>query len=158
MKSTEMRPQSEWSGWPSRANHPTFMGLDRWHMFLWKCFVSETVVILYARRSRSSILIVKVVVLSARNTSTIAVSLYCMWIFLYFPFFSFFRFVSFFFRSWAMDHISLGLLYGNPTLKVGKKSFKSQVVRQVIYKLFEGTSNIPSDFFTSYNCILLVVT
>ena len=57
-----------------------------------------------------------------------------------------------------MDHISLGLLYGNPTLKVGKKSFKSQVVRQVIYKLFEGTSNIPSDFFTSYNCILLVMT
>ena len=35
------------------------MGLDRWHMFLWKCFVSETVVILYARRSRSTMYIVK---------------------------------------------------------------------------------------------------
>ena len=58
-------------------------------MFLWKCFVSETVVILYARRSRSSIFIVNVVVQSARNTSTIAVSLYSMWIFLYFPFFRF---------------------------------------------------------------------
>ena len=28
-------------------------------MFLWKCFVSDTVVILYARRSRSTIYIVK---------------------------------------------------------------------------------------------------
>ena len=98
-----------------------------------------------------------VVVQSARNTCITAVSLYCMWIFRKF-FFWFFRFPFFFFRSLAIDNISLALLYGNPTLKVGRKAFKLQAVGQVIYKLFKGTSNIPSGFFTSYNCMLLLIT
>ena len=54
--------------------------------------------------------------------------------------------------------MSLGLLYSNPTLKVGRKAFMSQAVRQVIYNLFKGTSNIPCGFFTSYNCVLLLMT
>ena len=68
-------------------------------MFLWKCFVSETVVILYARRSRSTIFIVKCgctvhekyIYISCKFVLYVDIPVFSL------SFFSFFHFVSFFF-------------------------------------------------------------
>ena len=64
-------------------------------MFLWKCFVSDTVVILYARRSRSTIFIV-ICGCAVREKYIYNCYKFVLYVDIpVFSFFSFFRFVPF---------------------------------------------------------------